>query len=65
MLEDSSAPVLITQTSLASLFPDYDGTIILLDNLDEKVPNTKKRASRKKPTSDNLAFVLFSSGSTG
>jgi amino acid adenylation domain-containing protein len=65
MLEDSSSPVLVTQSSLASLFPNYDGTVILLDKLDEKLSNTKKRTSRKKPSSDNLAYVLYTSGSTG
>jgi amino acid adenylation domain-containing protein len=65
MLEDSSSPVLVTQSSLALLFPKYDGTVILLDKLDEKLSNTKKRTSRKKPSSDNLAYVLYTSGSTG
>jgi len=65
MLEDSSVPVLITQSSLISLFPNYDGTLILLDKLDEQLPSTKKSSSRKKPIPDNLAYVLYTSGSTG
>ena len=65
MLEDSSTPVLVTQTSLASLFPNHEGTVILLDKLDEQIPNAKKRSSRKKSTADNLAYVLYTSGSTG
>lgn len=65
MLADSSAPVLITQTSLASFFPDYEGSVILLDNLEEPLPSTKNRSSRRKPAADNLAYVLYTSGSTG
>jgi amino acid adenylation domain-containing protein/thioester reductase-like protein len=65
MLEDSSALVLVTQASLASLFPYYEGRVILLDEPGEQHPNARKRSSRKQPKSDNLAYVLYTSGSTG
>lgn len=63
MLADSAAPVLITQTSLATLFPEYEGEVVLLDKVD--LSKTKKFRKQNKHTSDNLAYILYTSGSTG
>ena len=67
MLADSSAPVLITQASLRSLFPEYAGKILFLDELAESASDSKKRTARKKNqnTGEGLAYVLYTSGSTG
>ncbi len=67
MLSDSAAPVLITQTSLASLYSDYQGKVVLLDEIAERSPKAKRRTSSKKvqPCSEDLAYVLYTSGSTG
>lgn len=64
MLEDSAAPVLITQTSLASLFPEYTGQVVLLDELDLS-SKTKKTQQNKHTSNENLAYILYTSGSTG
>jgi len=64
MLADSSAPVLVTQASLTTLFPEYAGKVLLLDELDSKEALHSERKT-KKLSSENLAYVLYTSGSTG
>ncbi|MCP4001220.1 MAG: amino acid adenylation domain-containing protein [Gammaproteobacteria bacterium] len=65
MLEDSGAPVVITQTSLVESIPAATAELICVDALgplnvsDDKAPvNTGMQA-------DNLAYVIYTSGSTG
>lgn len=67
MLADSAAPLLITQAALSSLFPEYAGKILLLDELAESASDSKKSAARKtnQDTTEGLAYVLYTSGSTG
>lgn len=68
MLEDSAAPVLVTQRHLQSLFQDK-ATIICLDDdavNDDPVDNVVMQKPASVPAGpDNLAYVLYTSGSTG
>ncbi len=65
MLQDSHAPVLLTQRRLVSLFADYGGHVICLDADWNKIA----RESRENPASLHLpetaAYVIYTSGSTG
>lgn len=74
MLADSSTPVLVTQTSLVALFPEYLGKVLLLDeqvNIQSAQYNNGPRPAReslnkgKRNDPNNLAYVLYTSGSTG
>jgi amino acid adenylation domain-containing protein len=65
MLEDSGAPVLLTQQRLLKSLPQFAGTIICLDSDWETIA----KESHTNPTDgvepDNLAYVIYTSGSTG
>jgi amino acid adenylation domain-containing protein/thioester reductase-like protein len=62
MLADCSTPILLTQRSLASIFPDYAGKVLLLDELAEA---SSHEEWEKQGFPDQLAYVLYTSGSTG
>jgi len=65
ILEDSNASVVVTQESLVDGLPSFAGKVICLDKDWVKVA----RESEKNPVSqvdpENLAYVLFTSGSSG
>jgi amino acid adenylation domain-containing protein len=65
ILEQATAPLLVTQTSLASLVPSFTGQRI---NLDVDWPEIARAATPGTPVNvapGHLAYVLFTSGSTG
>jgi amino acid adenylation domain-containing protein len=62
VLEDSGAPVLLTQRQLLPSLPHHRAEVICLDDSFVDQPDTAPAA----PVSpDNLAYVLYTSGSTG
>lgn len=63
MLDDSKAPVLITQPHLAHLLPDFTGAIITLD--DVHLDNESETELQIDAAPDNTAYVIYTSGSTG
>jgi len=65
MLADSKAAILITQQSLLEKFSGSDVKKIFLDTDQEKISCFSKNNPVTAVTSDNLAYVLYTSGSTG
>ncbi len=79
MLADAAAPVLVTQTELDPLFPDYAGAILILDVgsptstmlsaslAGDQMEGDRAGANRAgaSPAPTDLAYVLYTSGSTG
>jgi len=65
MLQDSGAPLLVTEKSLADKIPAAAGAIICIDEI---APELSKR-STANPESitqpEDLAYVIYTSGSTG
>ncbi len=65
ILQDTEAPVLLTQASLMPRLPGYSGTIVRLD-ADHHVLAERSAANPTGPsTPDNAAYVIYTSGSTG
>ncbi|HEX7332371.1 MAG TPA: amino acid adenylation domain-containing protein [Pyrinomonadaceae bacterium] len=62
ILEDTAAPVLLTQTSLLSVLPPHSAGVVCLDQLREEII-TEPLTANVSP--DNLAYIIYTSGSTG
>jgi len=69
MLQDSGAPVLITQRALVDIFINdtakHAAKIISLDTDGEKIAQESDRNPAAATSSDSLAYVIYTSGSTG
>lgn len=65
MLEDTQAPILITQSHLLNKLPSITGTTILLDSDREQIASQNKEAPSTALQSHHLAYVIHTSGSTG
>ncbi|WP_164021363.1 non-ribosomal peptide synthetase [Pyxidicoccus trucidator] len=65
MLEDASAPVLLTQERLLEVLPSHSAHVVCLDRDGETV--ARQPITRPVPLAgpDALAYVIFTSGSTG
>jgi amino acid adenylation domain-containing protein len=65
MLQNSEASVLVTERSVRGLLPEYAGHIVMLD---DDWAAIEARDSAELPQTahpENLAYVLYTSGSTG
>ena len=63
-ISDIQAPVVVSQQSMAHHLPEFDGEVICLDDetLFANRPTTNLNA---KTSPESLAYVLYTSGSTG
>lgn len=65
MLDDTKAPVLLTQEKLLSSLPKHAAEVIALDSDWEKIAAESKENLSCETTGVNIAYILFTSGSTG
>ncbi len=65
MLQDSQAPVLLTQERLRDRLLAYDGAVVLLDADAAAIAAAPVEAPPCAATPATLAYVLYTSGSTG
>ncbi len=67
MLQDSQAPVLVTQTRMLDRLPPHQAAVVCID--DPATPGISDFRSQisdsSVPKPDSLAYVLYTSGSTG
>ncbi|NNF93561.1 MAG: amino acid adenylation domain-containing protein, partial [Altererythrobacter sp.] len=65
MLEDTAAPVLLTQSSLRDRLPEFDGEVICLDTDWAQIARKRRTNPKVEVNASNLAYVMYTSGSTG
>jgi natural product biosynthesis luciferase-like monooxygenase protein len=66
MLRDSRAPVLVTQRSLLAKLPPHEAAVVCADDRENTAaPAQSETAAARRVTPDHLAYVLYTSGSTG
>ncbi|MDH3412429.1 MAG: amino acid adenylation domain-containing protein, partial [Gammaproteobacteria bacterium] len=65
MLEDTQAPVLLTEQGLLGQLPSYAGSILCLDRDSETIAAQPGSDPPCRTTAENLAYVIYTSGSTG
>jgi amino acid adenylation domain-containing protein/non-ribosomal peptide synthase protein (TIGR01720 family) len=64
MLEDTRAPVLLTQSRLVEHLPAHAPHVICLDE-ESETPGQASAAPARPPAPENAAYVIYTSGSTG
>jgi amino acid adenylation domain-containing protein len=65
MLEDSKAPVLLTQTQLLGQLPKSPARVLCLDEEGEAISAGSEANPESHVASRNLAYIIYTSGSTG
>ncbi|MVF12550.1 amino acid adenylation domain-containing protein [Ketobacter sp. MCCC 1A13808] len=67
MLADASAPVVISQSSLAAMLPvaDADFQVVNLDQMESVLAGQSKLNPALEVAGEQLAYVIYTSGSTG
>ncbi len=65
MLSSSAAPVLVTNRSLSETVPRHQAVVVLVDELREDGLAGERTSAKANVGPGNLAYVLYTSGSTG
>ena len=65
MLEDSRAPVLITQSSLQAALPPHEAAVLCLDAATDSLANYADTNPAVRTQPHHLAYINYTSGSTG
>lgn len=65
MVEDSQAPVMVTQSHLLDRLPTRETPVVLLDRDWEEIAKESPENCEGGAGPENLAYVIYTSGSTG
>lgn len=66
MLENTGAPVLLTQASLTGRVDRYEGRVLCMDEGWDSLEGLEAGTGRReRPSAQSLAYIIYTSGSTG
>lgn len=65
LLDDAKPAIIVTQVDLLTVLPPSEAAHVLLDDLDLAAPHATDDGEAWGPGPDDLAYVLYTSGSTG
>ena len=65
MMEDSRAAALVSQKSLAGVFPQTSARVVLLDEHSQQIAGHSEKNLESLTVPENLAYLVYTSGSTG
>jgi amino acid adenylation domain-containing protein len=65
ILEDTAAPVLLTQQLLLPVLPPHSARVICLDGQQKEIERASGEPLTTTVSPDNLAYIIYTSGSTG
>jgi amino acid adenylation domain-containing protein len=65
IMNDTQMPVLLTHSSLKTIFAHYEGNIVCIDMIENALAYESDANLLRSAISDNLAYILYTSGSTG
>ena len=65
MLEDTKAPILLTEKSLFGSYPAEGVQVIDMDRVNERISSYSVKNLPNLSNSEDLAYVMYTSGSTG
>ena len=65
MLEDSKAPIVLTQERLIQGLPDHSAQVVCLDSDRESIIRESAENLTSTVEAENLAYIIYTSGSTG
>lgn len=65
IMEDTNAPVLVSERETVELLPETRAHIVLLDAKEDSIESESDENIRPCISSGNLAYIIYTSGSTG
>lgn len=65
ILADAAAPVIVTKRHRSDRLPEHSARVVLIDSDWRDIERETEESPAGAVTADNLAYVLFTSGSTG
>ena len=65
MIADAGAPIILTKSELLAALPDHAAAVVCMDRDAAVIAEADSNASAAAVTGENLAYVMYTSGSTG